>query len=56
MSRNMATSASVEQPANRGAPGRRPGEAAAAYIRRLLAQGWLSPVKRPVRHGWTWEV
>ena len=47
MSRQIMSPASYLQPGNRGAPGRRPGEATAAYIRRLVTEGWLLPVKRP---------
>ena len=37
----------------RGAPGRRPGEAGAVYIRRLQDEGWLRPPCHPSNHVFT---
>jgi len=54
MSRQISSPAAALQPANRGAPGRRSGEAAGAYIRRLLTEGWLLPVKLPGVPVLTW--
>jgi len=36
------------------APGRRSGEAGAAYVRRLQDEGWLRPVRHPRNHVFTW--
>lgn len=33
-----------------GTPGRRAGETGAAFIRRLLAEGWLQPLSLPPVH------
>lgn len=38
-----------------GSPLRRTGEAGAAYIRRLQAEGWLRPVQHPGNHVFSWE-
>jgi hypothetical protein len=44
----------LERLSQRGAPGRRPGESGAAYIRRLQDDGWLRPVRHPGNHVFTW--
>ena len=39
-----------------GAPGRRSGEAGAAYVRRLQDEGWLRPARHPGSMAFTWDV
>ncbi len=45
----------LQRLALRGAPGRRYGEAGAAYIRRLQDEGWLRPMRHPGNLAFTWD-